>query len=205
MKYLNNTQDFANSLTYIYKKFLHPSEIPIAELFNSIKELQDNPDLYKKLFAFCTLLKEEHSRETEEDLAADLNNSCANMIFDEQLNLLSSPDSSKSRSLSLSSKTSDGILGSARSKERTLSDVLAESKADEAKTVSDLAKEILKHNTLESIAFVTPELGRWSTVGGLGVMVDELSVSLAQLGENVICISPYYEKNRKGETGYLAK
>jgi starch synthase len=53
--------------------------------------------------------------------------------------------------------------------------------------------------------FFTPELGRWSTVGGLGVMVDELSIGLVDLGQEVIVISPYYERNRKGETGYLAR
>lgn len=36
-------------------------------------------------------------------------------------------------------------------------------------------------------------------------MVDELSQGLVLLGEDVICISPYYERNRKGETGYLEK
>lgn len=30
-------------------------------------------------------------------------------------------------------------------------------------------------NKLGEIVFVSPELGRWSTVGGLGVMVNELS------------------------------
>jgi len=35
---------------------------------------------------------------------------------------------------------------------------------------------------LGPIVFCTPELGRWSTVGGLGVMVDELSIGLADLG-----------------------
>jgi len=38
-------------------------------------------------------------------------------------------------------------------------------------------------NTLGPIAFVTPEIGSWSSVGGLGVMVDELSKELARLGE----------------------
>lgn len=64
---------------------------------------------------------------------------------------------------------------------------------------------IVLGNNLGPIAFVTPELGRWSTVGGLGVMVDELTVCLAKLGQDIICITPYYEKNRKGETGYLSK
>jgi starch synthase len=36
-------------------------------------------------------------------------------------------------------------------------------------------------------------------------MVDELAYGLSLLGEEVWVISPYYEKNRKGETGYLAK
>jgi starch synthase len=67
------------------------------------------------------------------------------------------------------------------------------------------AKSIVEGNTLGPIVFCTPELGRWSTVGGLGVMVDELAYGLALLGQEVWVISPYYERNRKGETGYLAK
>ena len=46
--------------------------------------------------------------------------------------------------------------------------------------------------------FVSAELGRWSTAGGLGVMVNELSEGLASLGEDVVVISPYYDRNRKG-------
>jgi hypothetical protein len=42
-------------------------------------------------------------------------------------------------------------------------------------TAIKLAEEIVTNNTLGSIVFITPELGRWSTVGGLGVMVDELT------------------------------
>lgn len=34
-------------------------------------------------------------------------------------------------------------------------------------------------------------------------MVDELSRELAAFGENVIVVSPYYECNKRGETGYL--
>ncbi len=41
------------------------------------------------------------------------------------------------------------------------------------------AKSIIEGNKLGPIVFCTPELGRWSTVGGLGVMVDELSYGLA--------------------------
>lgn len=60
-------------------------------------------------------------------------------------------------------------------------------------------------NRLGPIVFCTPEIGRWSTVGGLGVMVDELAIGLADLGQEIIVISPYYEKNRKGQSGYLAQ
>eukprot|EP00741_Cyanophora_paradoxa_P025106 tig00000342_g24234.t1 len=56
---------------------------------------------------------------------------------------------------------------------------------------------------LGPICFVTPELGKWSTVGGLGVMVDELSQMLAEFGEEVVVVTPYYNWNRKGETNYL--
>lgn len=44
------------------------------------------------------------------------------------------------------------------------------------------AQAIHDTNKLGPIVFCTPELGRWSTVGGLGVMVDELSIGLADLG-----------------------
>src|ERR1017187_1098242 len=37
------------------------------------------------------------------------------------------------------------------------------------------SESIIKKNKLGPIFFFTPELGRWSTVGGLGVMVDELA------------------------------
>jgi hypothetical protein len=44
------------------------------------------------------------------------------------------------------------------------------------------AQSIHDSNMLGPIVFCTPELGRWSTVGGLGVMVDELAIGLAALG-----------------------
>lgn len=69
----------------------------------------------------------------------------------------------------------------------------------------DIAESVLESSKIGTIAFCTPELGRWSTVGGLGVMVDELSIGLASLGERIIMVSPYYAINRKGETDYLAK
>lgn len=64
---------------------------------------------------------------------------------------------------------------------------------------------MLSGNTLGPIAFVTPEIGSWSSVGGLGVMVDELSKELARLGEEVYIITPYYEYNKKKETNYLLR
>ena len=67
-----------------------------------------------------------------------------------------------------------------------------------------LARRLVWRNALGPVVFLTPELGKWSTVGGLGVMVDELSVGLAELGAEVIVISPYYNVNRKGAAGYLA-
>ena len=70
--------------------------------------------------------------------------------------------------------------------------------------VINIAKNIYESNILGPICFVTPELGRWSTVGGLGVMVDELSQGLRSIGQEIIMISPYYNQNRKGHTNYLA-
>lgn len=40
---------------------------------------------------------------------------------------------------------------------------------------------LLKGNELGPIAFIAPEVGSWSSVGGLGVMVDELSKELVRL------------------------
>lgn len=65
------------------------------------------------------------------------------------------------------------------------------------------AQSIYGSDGLGPIVFATPELGKWSTVGGLGVMVDELSVGIAELGQEVICISPYYHHDRKGRTDYI--
>ena len=45
-----------------------------------------------------------------------------------------------------------------------------------------------------------PELGKWTTTGGLGVMVDELTQELAKMNEEVMVITPYYERNKKGDT-----
>eukprot|EP00128_Syssomonas_multiformis_P007221 Colp12_sorted_trinity150504_noHs@12676 len=71
--------------------------------------------------------------------------------------------------------------------------------------VASLAQRILDHSRMQSVCFVTPEIGKWSTYGGLGVMVDELTQRLATLGSDVMVISPYYDQNLKGETNYLSK
>ena len=63
-----------------------------------------------------------------------------------------------------------------------------------------VASRLLKENALGPIVLVTPELGKWSTVGGLGVMVDNLSKALAKQGQEVIVISPYYDRDRYGNT-----
>lgn len=86
---------------------------------------------------------------------------------------------------------------------------IVEYKKDSSKitnyTAYTASKEIIKNNKLGPIVFVTPEIGRWSTVGGLGVMVDELTQGLADINEDVYLIAVYYDKNRKGEGDYLAK
>ena len=66
------------------------------------------------------------------------------------------------------------------------------------------AESIYNSNVIGPICFVTPELGRWSTIGGLGIMVDELSQGLESIGQEVIMISPYYNQNRKGQSNYLS-
>ena len=74
-----------------------------------------------------------------------------------------------------------------------------------------LCQRILSDWKLGSILFTTPELGKWSTYGGLGVMVDDLINTMAPLvhsesaDPSIWVCSPYYERNRKGESGYLAK
>ena len=68
-----------------------------------------------------------------------------------------------------------------------------------------IIKKILSLNKLGPICFLTPEIGRWSSIGGLGVMVDELTLGLSALGQDIIIISPYYYINRKGESNYLSK
>lgn len=67
-----------------------------------------------------------------------------------------------------------------------------------------LARTLVARTTkLGPLVFLSAELGRFSTAGGLGVMVDELCKGLVGLGLDVYVISPYYTVNRKNQTGYL--
>eukprot|EP01029_Cantina_marsupialis_P007838 TRINITY_DN189075_c0_g1_i3.p1 TRINITY_DN189075_c0_g1~~TRINITY_DN189075_c0_g1_i3.p1 ORF type:complete len:1530 (-),score=535.14 TRINITY_DN189075_c0_g1_i3:816-5405(-) len=67
----------------------------------------------------------------------------------------------------------------------------------------ELHKLILKRNKLGPVVFCGPELGKWSRCGGLSVMVNELTETLAAFDQDIVCISPFYHVNRKGETDYL--
>ena len=69
--------------------------------------------------------------------------------------------------------------------------------------LNETAKELFNTNLLGPICFLTAEVGRWSTIGGVGVMIDELTQGLKDFGQDIYIISPYYEKNKKGESGYL--
>ena len=44
--------------------------------------------------------------------------------------------------------------------------------------IHNQCKLFFQRNKISSLCFITPELGRFSTIGGLGVMVDELTQSL---------------------------
>lgn len=72
------------------------------------------------------------------------------------------------------------------------------------KNVSEMGKKILQHNKVGPLIFITPEIAPWSTIGGIGIMVDELTQDLAKLGLDIRVISPYYNFDRDGKTGYLS-
>merc|ERR1712137_181216 len=76
---------------------------------------------------------------------------------------------------------------------------------EQKSVVENVYQQILACNALGPLVFVTPEIGRFSKVGGIAVMVDELTQALVALGCDVIVISPYYNFDRKGATGYLKK
>lgn len=63
--------------------------------------------------------------------------------------------------------------------------------------------EVLRGNELGAIVFVSAEMGRFSTVGGVGVLVDELTRSIARQGYKVFVVTPYFNYNKYGHTDYL--
>ena len=66
-------------------------------------------------------------------------------------------------------------------------------KSLEIPETNEFFKEINTNNILGPICLITPELGKFSSVGQLGFLVDEFSISLEKIGQEVIVISPYYE------------
>jgi len=186
---VNSLQLFTNNMGYILRRFLQPYDVPIVQIFNSIKQFRDDPSLCAKLFAFCHLLSERAALTTQRAPSIEA-------AEDEK------EPKRKGSSLYVSKTTDEQGNVVYKTEEQNKEGY---SEGFDIRRVYDFAKEVINFNKLGPIAFITPELGRWSTTGGLGVMVDELSICLAQLGEEVICISPYYERNRKGETGYLEK
>jgi len=58
-----------------------------------------------------------------------------------------------------------------------------------------LGRRLLERNALDPIVLLTPELKSYFTSGGLGTMVEELAEGLADLGQQVVVIAPYYNKH----------
>jgi hypothetical protein len=75
--------------------------------------------------------------------------------------------------------------------------------ADLDSAVTAFAAHVLSGSSLGGIVFASPELGKWSTVGGLGVMVDELTIGVSRLGVPVTVVSPFYNVDKKGRMDYL--
>jgi len=77
----------------------------------------------------------------------------------------------------------------------------------EDKYLAEKCEGFYNSNILGPICFITPEVGdpgKWTAIGGLGMMVNELAQGLASIGQEVIIISPYYDKNKEGKSDYLA-
>lgn len=60
-------------------------------------------------------------------------------------------------------------------------------------TFLPVVEKLIKNNYLGKICIATPEYAKYTKTGGLGVMTDELSRGLADLGEEVYVITPWYE------------
>ena len=61
----------------------------------------------------------------------------------------------------------------------------------------------INYHKLGPISFISSELGKWTSTGGQGVMINELSEGLVTLGEEVYVITPYYHFNRRNCSDYL--
>jgi glycogen synthase len=72
-------------------------------------------------------------------------------------------------------------------------------------SLRETARQAITGNHMGPVVLFSPELGRFSSIGGLGTMIDELSKGLADLGLEVYVISPAYTFNRRGETRYLER
>ena len=59
-----------------------------------------------------------------------------------------------------------------------------------------IAEYIYNFNKLNSICFITPEIGISSNENKIGLILDELSQGLIDLGQEVIIISPYYHSDK---------
>ena len=73
--------------------------------------------------------------------------------------------------------------------------------------LANASENIFNFNKLGPICFITPEIGeqgKWNSVGGIGIMVDELTQGLTSLGQEIIIISPYYNVNKEGNSNFLS-
>ncbi|KAL4507061.1 hypothetical protein ABPG72_001854 [Tetrahymena utriculariae] len=66
-------------------------------------------------------------------------------------------------------------------------------------------QEVVQSNKLGPICFVTPEYAKWTKTGGLGVMTDELTRGLVDLGEDVYVVTPIYDNKLKEKPDLLEK
>ena len=90
--------------------------------------------------------------------------------------------------------------------ERILSYLALLTTASKDEDLRTLTRQLVSSSpNIGPLVFLTAELGRFSTAGGLGVMVDELTKGLAKLGLDIYVVSPYYAVNRKNQTDYLGK
>lgn len=73
-----------------------------------------------------------------------------------------------------------------------------------APLTAEIIKAQLNSIKLGPIAVITPEYGEFVKVGGLAVMIEDLSNGLVAEGETIHVIIPYYDKDKAGEIGWLA-